>query len=80
MLNVSVSEIVLDQSRVRALIGKGEAASVAQHMRMGGQGQPRQLAIIANDQPYGLAAERPAQLSDKESVRLRLYLPALRQP
>ena len=39
VLNVPVAQIVLNQSRVRALIRKGEAASVAEHVRMGGQGQ-----------------------------------------
>jgi len=39
VLNVPVSEIVLNEPRVRALIGKGEAASVAQHVRMGEQWQ-----------------------------------------
>jgi hypothetical protein len=34
-----VSEIVLNEHRIRALVGQSEAASVAQHMRMGKQGQ-----------------------------------------
>jgi hypothetical protein len=39
VLNVPVSEIVLNEPRIRALVGQGEAASVAQHMRMGEQGR-----------------------------------------
>ena len=39
VLNVPVSKIVLNEPRIRALVGQGEAASVAQHVRMGKQGQ-----------------------------------------
>ena len=46
VLNVPVSKIVLNQPRIRALVGQGEAASMAEHMRMGGQGQPSQLPIM----------------------------------
>jgi hypothetical protein len=37
--NVSVSEKILNEPRVGSLIGEGEAASVAQHVRVGNQGQ-----------------------------------------
>jgi hypothetical protein len=37
VLNVSVSEVILNEPRIRALIGKSEAASVAQHVGMGGK-------------------------------------------
>ena len=43
MLNVAVSEVILNEPRVRALVGQGEAASVAQHMRMGKWGKGRDL-------------------------------------
>ena len=39
VLNVPVSEKILNEPRVGSLIGEGEAASVAQHVRMGNQGQ-----------------------------------------
>jgi len=39
VLNVPVPEIILYEPRVRALVGQGEAASVAQHVRMGKQGR-----------------------------------------
>jgi hypothetical protein len=39
VLNVPVSEIILNEPRIRALVGQCEAASVAQHVRMGKQGQ-----------------------------------------
>jgi hypothetical protein len=39
VLNVPVSKIVLNEPRIRALVGKSEAASMVQHVRMGKQGQ-----------------------------------------
>jgi len=39
VLNVPVSKIVLHEPRIRALVGQCEAARVAQHVRMGKQGQ-----------------------------------------
>ena len=37
VLDVAVAEVVLDQPGVRALVGPGVAAGVAQHVRVGGQ-------------------------------------------
>jgi hypothetical protein len=39
VLNVPVSKKILNESRVGSLVGQGEAASVAQHVRVGNQGQ-----------------------------------------
>ena len=47
VLDVAVAEVVLDQPGVRALVGQGVAAGVAQHVRIGGQGQPGPLAALA---------------------------------
>ena len=41
MLNLPVAQIILNEPRIRALVGKGEAARVAQHVRMGREGQGR---------------------------------------
>jgi hypothetical protein len=35
MWNIPVSQIVLNQSRVRALVSEGKAARVAEHVRVG---------------------------------------------
>ena len=35
VLNIPMSQIVLNQPRVRALVGQGEAAGMAQHVRVG---------------------------------------------
>jgi len=73
-------EVVLDQPGVRALVGQGVAAGVAQHVRVGGQGQPGPLAAPADRQPRGLAAQGTAPLADEKGVRRRPHRPPRRQP
>ena len=80
VLDVAMPEVVLDQPGVRALVGQGVAARVAQHVRIGGQGQPGPLAAPAHRQPRGLAAQRPASLADEKGVRRRPHRLPLRQP
>ena len=80
MLNIPVSEIVLNQPRVRALVGQGKAARVAQHVRMGFDGQACAPAIVADHHPGGLTAERAAPFAEKERVGLRLHPGAVGQP
>ena len=41
VLNIAVSEVILNEARISTLVGQGEAASVAQHVGMGEQGQGR---------------------------------------
>jgi hypothetical protein len=41
-----VAEVVLDQPGIRALVGQGVAAGVAQHVRVGRQRQPGPLAAL----------------------------------
>src|ERR1039457_4703222 len=53
VLNVPVSKIVLNEPRIRALVGQGEAASVAQHMRVGKQGQGSGGAVFLQGQVHG---------------------------
>ena len=78
VLDVAVAEVVLDQPGVRALVGQGVAAGVAQHVRVGGQGQPGPLAAPAHRQPRGLAAQGAAPLADEKGVRRGLHrLPRL---
>jgi hypothetical protein len=48
---VAVPQIVLNQPRVRALVGQGEAASVPELVRVSGHGKPGQLPVIADRQP-----------------------------
>jgi len=49
MLNIAVAKIVLDQPRVGALVGQGKAAGVAEHVRVGFDGQACPSAIIVAD-------------------------------
>jgi len=59
MLYALVPEIVLNQTRVCSLTGQDEVASMANHTRMIGLGQPCSLAIFADRGPvriYGLGA------------------------
>ena len=39
VLNVPMSEVILNEPRIRALVGQSEAASVAQHVGMGAKGK-----------------------------------------
>ena len=80
VLNVPVAYQVLNEPCVCALIGESEAASVAQHVRMGGQGQACALAIGTDGNPCRLTAERAASFTDKKGVRLRFHLRLDRQP
>ena len=80
VLNVPVSKIVLNEPRIRALVGQGEAASVAQHMRMGKQGQGSGGAVFAQGQVHGGSVQRPPLLTDKERLAGRLHPGAFFQP
>jgi len=55
-----VSEIILNEPRVRALVGEGEAASVAEHMGMGKKGQGRICAVFSEGKVEGRAVQRLA--------------------
>jgi hypothetical protein len=46
VLDVAVTQIILDQPGIRALIGQGEAAAVAEHMRVSTQGQASGITIF----------------------------------
>ena len=56
VLDVPVSEVILNEPSIRALIGQGEAASVAQHVGMGEQGQGSGGAVFSQEQVNGRAA------------------------
>src|SRR5262245_59947851 len=51
VLNIPVAEIILNEPRIRASIRQSEATGMAQHVRVGGQGKARTLAIGADCQP-----------------------------
>ena len=47
VLNVPMPQVILNKPRIRALVRQGEAASMAQHMRMGKQGQGSGGAVFS---------------------------------
>ncbi len=73
MLNVPVPQVVLNQARVHALIGKGKAAGVAQHVGMGEQGQGSEGAVFAQRQIDSRTVQRRTLLTDKERLAGRLH-------
>lgn len=80
VLNVPVPKVVLDQARVCPLIGQGEAAGVAEHVGMSGQGKARRFAIALDRNPSGFPAQRPASLTHEKRVRVGLHLGSIREP
>ena len=80
MLNLPVSEVILNEPRIRALVGKGEAASVAQHVRMGKQGLESGGAVFSQAKLDGRAVQRLPLLADKERLAGRLHPGAFFQP
>src|SRR2546422_9606509 len=74
VLNVPVSQVVLNQPRVGALVGQGNAARMAQYVRVCINGQTCTSAIITDHEPYGLPAEWAASLTEQERVALWLHL------
>ena len=67
-----MAEVVLNEPCIRALIGQGEAAGVAKHMRVSGQGQPGEFPIAADSRPDGFAVERPPAFADEEGFPRRV--------
>jgi hypothetical protein len=73
VLDVAMPEVILNEPLIRALVGQGEAASVAEHMRMGAKGQGRRGAVFFQKQIDGRAVQRPPLFAHKERVAGRLH-------
>lgn len=80
VLNVPMSEIILNEPSIRALVGKGKAASVAQHVGMGEQGQGRGGAVFPKGKVDSGAVQRLSLLTDKERLAGRLHPGTFFQP
>ena len=80
VLNIPVSQIILNEPRIRALVGEGKAARMTQHVRVGLHGQSCALAIGADRQPGRLTAERASAFTEKERIRLRFHSRPRNQP
>lgn len=61
-----MSEVVLNEPRVRALVGQGEAASMAELMGEGRPLKPGQVAVFADRKPGGAPVERLSLLTYKK--------------
>ena len=66
-------EVILNEPGIRALIGKGEAASVAEHVGMGEQGQGCGGAVFSQSQIDRGSVQRLPLLTDKEGPAGRLH-------
>ncbi len=75
-----MTQIVLNKPGIRALIGQGEAAGMAEHVGMGGQGQIGHFAITADSGPDRLAGQRRAALANEEGFPRRVHRRPLFQP
>lgn len=53
---------------------------MAQHVGMGGQGQPGEFSIVAHGRPDGLAGQRGAALADEEGLPRRSHRRPLLEP
>jgi len=80
VLNVAMSEIILNEPRGSALVGECKAARVAQHVRMGPEGQGGGLAVCLQSQIDRGRVQRRPLLADKEALGGRLHPGALFQP
>jgi len=67
VLDVAVSEIILNQPSVRALVSEGEAASVAQHVGMSTEGQDG-VTVFLQQQIDGRPVQRSALFTHKERL------------
>ena len=75
-----MSQVVLNQLRVGALVGAGEATRVTQQVRVRLHGQACALALGADRQPGRHTAEWATPLTEKERVCLRFHSRTLSQP
>src|SRR5215217_5636412 len=65
VLGVAMAQVVLNEAQIVALVGKVEAARVAQHVRMDGP-EPRPLSGRADQVVHRLARERLTALRDEQ--------------
>jgi len=73
-------QVVLNEPGIRALIGQSEAAGMAEHVGMGGQGEPGQLPVVAHGGPDGATIERRAPFADEEDFPRRGHCCPCLQP
>jgi hypothetical protein len=80
VLNVPMPQIILNQSRIGSLVGKGKATGVAQHVGMGREGQGGGLAARIEKQINGRTVQRLALLTNKKRLAGRPHPGSLLEP
>jgi len=80
VLYVPMSQDILNQSRVRALVGKLRSRSVAQHEWMGAQRQGCGGAVFPQGQIDGGSVQRFSLLTDEKCFTGRFHPGAFCQP
>jgi hypothetical protein len=80
VLNAPVSEIILNESRIRVLVSQGEAASVPEHVRMGKQGQGSGGAVFMQGQVHGRSVQQLPLFANKECPTGRFHPCAFFEP
>ena len=75
-----MSWIVLNQPRIRALVGHGEATSVPELVGVRRKLQARQVAIFAYSKPCSASVKGLAALAHKKSPAGRLHRGAVCEP
>ena len=77
--DVFVAEVLLDRACVLALAGEFEPARMAQHMRMGREGEFRELAGARDQFPRRRRRHRPSAFGHKQIRRIRVIAAQLAQ-
>ena len=72
VLNISVTEILLNGAGINALIGEVKPAGMSQHMGMNRKRQPRFFSGPQNHVADGAIAERTASFRHKDIGKTRM--------
>ena len=73
-------KVILDQPRVRALVGQGEAASVAELVRTRRQVEASRVAVFSDRKPGGAPVEGLTLLAHKKRPAGRFHAGAFGKP
>ena len=71
VLDVLVTQVVLDRTRIMAIVGQLVACSMTQHVRVDGEPKPSTASGARDDLPRGRIGERAAAFADEHVRRAR---------
>jgi hypothetical protein len=80
VLNIPMPKKILNEPRIRSLVGQGKAASVTQHVRVGNEGQGSDNAVRLQKQIDRRPMQRAALLTDKKALTGWFHPNAFFQP